>query len=106
MGGFYGSIAYQFTDWLDVGTYYTEYYPNIDDKNGEMYESQHGLPASNAWYKDAVLSFKFNINSNWTAKIEGHKVNGTAIMYRTDQVDPHNVKEDWYLFAGKLTYNF
>jgi hypothetical protein len=106
MGGFYASINYQFTDWLDVGTYYTEYYPDYGDKDGKAYEELYGFPASNSWYKDWTLSFKFNINSNWIAKIEGHKINGTAIMYRSDQVDPYNVAEDWYLFAGKLTYNF
>ena len=106
MGGFYGSINYQFAEWLDVGAYYTEYYPDLNDKDGKYYEDLYGFPASNSWFKDTALSFKFGLSSNWIAKIEGHKINGTAIMYRTDQVDPNNVKEDWYLFAGKLTYNF
>jgi len=106
MGGFYGSINYQFTEWLDVCAYYTEYYPDLNDKDGKYYEDLYGFPASNSWYKDTSLSFKFGLSSNWIAKIEGHKINGTAIMYRTDQVDPYNVSDDWYLFAGKLTFNF
>jgi hypothetical protein len=106
MCGYYGNIAYQFTDWLEVGSYYTEYYPNADDKDGKLLKAHHGLPESNAWYKDAALSFKFSINSNWTAKLEGHKINGTAIMYRSDQPNPNKVTEDWYLFAAKFTFNF
>jgi hypothetical protein len=27
-------------------------------------------------------------------------------MFPSDQPDPNNVKEDWYLFAAKLTFNF
>jgi hypothetical protein len=106
LGGFYGSIDYRFTDWLEVGSYYTEYYPDHSDKDGKGYEKVYNLPSSNGYLKDLALSLRFDVNSHWIVKAEGHKMNGTAVMFRQDQVDPTNVKEDWYLFAAKLTYNF
>ncbi|SCY87370.1 hypothetical protein [Desulfoluna spongiiphila] len=33
--GYYGMITYRFTDWFELGTYYSEYYANRDDKDGE-----------------------------------------------------------------------
>jgi hypothetical protein len=106
MYGFYGMANYHFNDWLDIASYYTEYYPKADDKDGYKYSSLYNLPASNNRFKDGALSFKFSLNSNWVAKVEGHKITGTAIMFPSDQPNPQNVAKDWYLFAGKLTFNF
>ena len=105
LGGYYGSIGYRFTDWFEAGSYYTEYYPSLDDKDGKGLESS-GYPAANGFFKDLALSLRFDINPYWIVKVEGHKQKGTAVTYRQDQVDPNNVKEDWYLFAGKVTFNF
>jgi hypothetical protein len=106
MGGFYGSIIYRFSDWFQAGSYYSEYYPDLSDKDGKGYEELYGFPPSNGWLKDTALSLRFDLNSNWIAKIEGHKMNGTAVMFRSDQVNPYNVSEDWYLAAAKLTFSF
>ena len=106
LGGFYGSVGYRFTDWLEAASYYSEYYTDFSDKNGKGYAAVYGLPASNSYLKDLDLSLRFDVNSNWIVKVEGHKMNGTAVMFRQDQDDPKNVKKDWLLFAGKLTYNF
>ena len=106
LGGFYGSVDYRFNDWFEAASYYSEYYTDLSDKQGKGYEAGFGYPASNSWLKDLAFSLRFDVNPYWTVKAEGHKMNGTAVMFREDQVDPKNVKEDWYLFATKLTFNF
>ena len=106
MGGFYGSATYRFSDLFQAGAYYSEYYPDLGDKDGKGYEKLYGYPASNGWLKDTAFSLRFDLNTNWIAKIEGHKMNGTAVMFRSDQVNPYDVVEDWYLGAAKLTFSF
>jgi hypothetical protein len=105
LGGFYGQVGYQVTDAFAASIYYSEYYPDKKDKDGDWWEGL-GLAASNAWIKDTAVSLRYDLNNHWTVKAEGHFMDGTAVMYWHDQDDPANAKQNWMLFAGKLTYNF
>ena len=105
LGGFYGLVGYQITDAFAASVYYSEYYPDKNDKTGDWWAGL-GLAASNAWIKDKAVSLRFDMNNNWTVKAEGHVLDGTAVMYWHDQENPSDVKQNWILFAGKLTYNF
>jgi hypothetical protein len=113
--GYYGSVSYRFTDWFEAGAYYSEYYANIDDKDGEANETVParigaGYEDHDAWLKDTCLSLRFDITSNWVLKLEGHKMNGAAILMKQINTDPNtgllDTEEDWYLGAAKMTFNF
>ncbi|MBN2425952.1 MAG: hypothetical protein JXR46_15255 [Calditrichaceae bacterium] len=106
LGGYYGSASYRLNDYLEAGVYYSEYYTNFDDKEGKEYAQLYQFPSSNTYQKDTAVSLRLDLNEYWIIKLEGHSVNGTAIMYRNEQDNPHNVEKDWILMAGKLTYNF
>lgn len=99
----YVSAGYRLTDWLEVGTYYAEAYPDEDDMDGDRYEIQ-GKPRSMAWLKDLAVSARFDINEYWIVKLEGHFMNGLKGV----PVDPadSDPDDDWYLFAAKTTFNF
>jgi len=115
--GYYGSMAYRFKPWLEVGTYYSVYYADEDDKDG--YDRTHvkGLDKvgneHRGWLKDICLTLRFDIQELWVLKFEGHKMDGAAIMLGydnpVDSTDPNEedrYEEDWYMLAAKLTYNF
>jgi hypothetical protein len=111
--GYYGSVSYRFTDWLEVGTYYSVYYADRDDKDGERNETEinrrsAGYQDHDAWLKDLCLSFRFDINQNWVFKLEGHKMDGAAILMKEiNYVDGKlQTEDDWYLGAAKLTFSF
>lgn len=114
--GYYGSISYRFTDWLELGTYYSEYYRDKDDKDGKKAVSGGAmaiLPAGQEhamWLKDFCLSARFDITPNWIFKMEGHLMNGAALLYSSDDnLDANGLpsyEEDWYMFAGKVSYSF
>jgi hypothetical protein len=106
MEGYYGSASYRFAPWLEGGVYYSEYYPDRDDRDGKKMSYYSNEPLSNAWQKDWALSFRFDINDNWVVKTEGHYIDGTAVMYAEDQEDPTDIERYWCLFAAKLTYSF
>jgi len=112
--GYYGSLTYRFTDWFEAGTYYSVYYADRDDKDGELNKSgaraANGYHDYDSWLKDLALSLKFNVTDNWVFKLEGHKMNGAAILTKSVNTLPSTGKldttEDWYLYAMKLTFSF
>ncbi len=97
--GYYGGISYRFTDWFELGMYYSEYYPNKDGKDGK-----NTLPDHSAWSKDTALTTRFDINPNWTLKLEGHSIDGTALLFQAD--NPEGTDKGWFLFAAKMTFSF
>ncbi len=97
--GYYVSASYRFTGWLELGAYYSEYYPNKDDKDGE-----YAVPNYSAWSKDFVLSVRFDINKHWTFKLEGHSIDGTGMIFSSD--NPDGTDKSWFLFAAKTTFYF
>ncbi|MCP4353173.1 MAG: hypothetical protein GY795_47590 [Desulfobacterales bacterium] len=101
--GYYFSAAYRFADWFELGTYYSVYYPNKNDKQGENFEAR-GQPGYKAWLKDIVVSTRFDINEYWIFKLEGHFIDGAATML--SKHNPDGVDKNSFLLAVKVTYNF
>lgn len=121
--GYYGSLTYRFNDWLEMGTYYSEYYRDKDDKDGKKATAPGAggtpslLPAGQEhamWLKDLCLSARFDITSNWIFKLEGHMMDGGALMYSTDDNTvklsngsiQSDFEQDWFLMAAKISYSF
>ncbi len=108
--GYYYSAAYRFTEWFELGTYYSVFYPDCTDKEGYETQRIYDVPREINWSKDTCLSARFDINQNWILKIEGHSIDGLAVMYIIDQDknkdESLDVDKDWNLFAFKLTYTF
>ncbi len=129
--GYYYSGSYRFNDWFELGLYYSVFYNNENDKKGEDYAQQRVQPnalemvqnppswfkteylfqpAYNAFLKNICLSLRFDINNNWTFKLEGHAMHGA---YGADPLEnlptednPDGTVEDWFLFATKISYYF
>lgn len=102
--GYYGGVSYRFTNWFELGAYYSVYYPDIYDKDGKKLEVEDQEPKHNAWQKDLALTARFDINNHWTFKLEGHFVDGTADLLLVD--NPEGLEEKSFLFAFKTTVNF
>ncbi len=99
--GYYFSASYRFTDWFELGAYYSVYYPDKDDKNGEKAAPN---PDYSAWSEDSALSVRFDINERWIFKLEGHYIDGTGLILNAD--NPDGVDKNWFLFAAKTTFYF
>lgn len=96
----YVSAAYRFNKWLEVGTYYTEFYDNVHDRDG----SSLATP-SDAFQKDVALSFRFDPLDWWIIKLEGHYIRGTALL-RDNGSNPIRNDDGWWLFGAKTTISF
>jgi hypothetical protein len=98
---YYLMASYKFVDWFTLGAYYSEYYPDKDDKDGDNEVVDHM-----GWEKDLALTLRFDINEYWIFKVEGHAVDGTANVLGIDNADNDFSENDWYYGAAKLTFNF
>ncbi|MBU0990976.1 MAG: hypothetical protein KJ737_00665 [Proteobacteria bacterium] len=99
--GYYALVSHRFSDIFEAGYYYSVIYPNMDDKDGDNQKENEKF---RAWRKDQALSFRFDMNSNWTFKLEGHYIDGCAAMY--NRLNPDGFHRYWYLFVSKLSYSF
>jgi hypothetical protein len=111
--GYYASLTYRFSPLFEMGTYYSVYYPDKDDKNGNERVNVRHLDTEEyrAWLKDMCFTTRFDLTENWILKLEGHKMNGAAILLGADNPPPDNpgqerYAEDWYLCAAKVTFSF
>jgi hypothetical protein len=96
----YAGAAYRFNKWLEVGSYYTESYPNIKDTNGA------GLAApSDASQKDLALAVRFDMTERWLFKVEGHYIHGTALLQDNSE-NPDRRNNAWWMLAVKSTISF
>ena len=101
--GYYGSIDCRFTRWIDVAAYYSEYYPNTRDKDGDN-QALYGRPDFMGWQRDTCLSVRFDPLPGWILKLEGHMINGAAQVFDYENTD--DLVRRWGLFAAKVTYTF
>lgn len=101
--GWYASLSYRLTDWWEIGTYYAEYYPDADDQEGNKFAAQ-GLPRYLAWQKELAATVRFDLNAQWTLKVEGRWVNGAARLLPFNY--PDIPQEHSVLLAVKTTFNF
>ncbi len=100
---FYISLTHRFTEWFETGAYYSVEYSDKDDKDGDSFKAD-GEPAAQAWLKDTAICARFDLNSNWVFKLEGHFMDGLLdVTYPESDPDP---SDKWFLFAAKLSFAF
>ncbi|MFZ5568837.1 MAG: hypothetical protein ACOZF0_00425 [Thermodesulfobacteriota bacterium] len=115
--GWYGSATYRFTYWFELGAYYSEYYPDVDDKEGYKRRDVKKLDSElhRGYLKDTCMTLRFDINENWVLKLEGHVMRGAASLLGADNPAPTDAypldgseryDSNWLLGAAKITYSF
>ena len=56
------------------------------------------------WLKDWAISFRFDMNDNWSIKLEGHFMDGSEFLEFKDLAESPN--QTRFLFAAKTTFHF
>lgn len=107
--GYYIQAGYQYNEKTSFSIYYSEYCNDTSDRSGNLFESI-GLKKYFRWQKDLCISGRIDITENWLFKLEGHVMNGAALVKRIHNEgsweDPGRLKENWMLFAAKTTFHF
>lgn len=88
--GYYGQVAYRVLDNLELGAYYSEIYLDKDEKGSDDWTG---------WLKETCLSVRYDINSNWCAKVEAHNMEGAFLILNNDE-------KYWQMYSAKLSYLF
>lgn len=91
----YVSVSKRLTPWLELGTYYSEHYPNASARSGN----------SDRFQKDAALSARFDLTDWWIFKLEGHYIRGTSQLYN-NALNPVRNDDGWWMLAAKTTFSF
>src|SRR3569832_1240775 len=100
----YVGSAYRFTDRMELGAYYNEYYQDRNHRDGSNHAA-YGMPNDfNMYQKDAAVTLRLDPMRNVVVKFEGHALQGTALNWLN--FAPASMVKDWTLFAAKVTYNF
>ncbi|SPD75090.1 conserved exported hypothetical protein [uncultured Desulfobacterium sp.] len=101
--GYYFSASYRFTQWFELGSYYSVYYPFGSQSQAEGLNNPT-IPGNKDYTKDWTLSTRFDFNEYWAFKVEGHRMNGTAYpLFRENDSFPD---KRWWLLAAKITFSF
>ncbi len=107
--GFYLQTRYQVTKKLTLLARYEDFYLDKDDKDGKQLEQDSGgrAPYYFGFHKDITLGLNYDINSNFSARMEYHWVKGagrlTPIVVPNTQI---NDSENWQMWAVQLMYWF
>ena len=104
MLGNYAGISWSINERFELEYYYAQFFTDRNDKKGKNI-----TPSYSAYQKDHCLSFRYNINSYWTLKVEDHLISGTGLLNPAENpMDSrgNRYKKNWNLLALKLSYRF
>jgi hypothetical protein len=93
----YFLVSYEINEHFHPGAYYSVIFPNIENRKGRAGSQQ-----------DFALTLRFDINSFWLVKVEGHYLRGTAALSTAlnDNKPLTALERDWLLFMLKTTLYF
>lgn len=93
----YAMASYRFNSWFQPGAYYSIFYRDTADRSLSE-NKQH----------DVAGTLRFDINSNWLVKLEGHYMHGTGglVSGLNNNVPLASLDDDWLAFLIKTTVFF
>lgn len=94
---FYALASYRFNRWFQPGIYYSVFFPNTDKWSGAA-NHQH----------DFAVATRFDVNSHWLFKLEGHYMIGTGGLDSSINANTptSELKANWGVFLAKTTVYF
>jgi hypothetical protein len=90
----YVQAGYQFVDWFQLSSYYLDV---LSEDEGRA--TDHG-----DWHKEFSVTARFDITRNFLLKLEGHVIDGTAIVQGLE--NPNGTEQNWNMFLARFTFFF
>lgn len=101
--GYYALASYRLNERLELGTYYSKFYPDVDDKKGRALAAR-GQPAYQAWQEDIAFSIRLDATDNMLLKTEIHLMDGAGLV--NPVINSGKLERDWILYMGKVIHYF
>lgn len=94
---FYGMAAYRLASWLMPGAYY-----------GALFHDRDGLMGAQRHQHDIAATLRFDVNSFWIVKLEGHYMMGTGDLSPdlNGGTPTYMLADRWFVFLAKTTAYF
>jgi hypothetical protein len=104
----YVMASYRATRWLQPGLYYALEFPNVANRNASDPTPGHPESGRQNVQHDVAATLRFDINSHWLVKLEGHFMSGTAELNSSlnDGTSLSNLDRNWEVFLAKTTAYF
>lgn len=107
---FYIQGVYRFSPKWEVMLRYDVLFADKKDRNGSKWHEEWGQrlgkPAHTRFAKDFTVGLRWNIKPEIMARLEYHRVNGTAWLSELDNPDSLDTSQHWNLFAAQLSFRF
>ena len=109
---FYLMSSYHVTPWFTPGLYYAVQFANAGDRSGKRAApgAPPGTPPTGraAYQHDVALTLRYDLNSVWLLKVEGHFMHGTAGLSTTLNANQplSSLTKDWGVLLVKTTAYF
>ena len=87
----YVLASYRFNPWFALGSY-------------AAMTREKGMSGAHSYQKDLALTVRFDPDPHWLVKLEGHYMDGTALLINSQNPDGYD--DHWWLFAAKTTFSF
>ncbi len=108
VGGYF-MVNYQQTPRLAWSMYFSEYYLDKNDLEGDQFVEQ-GYPRWYAWDRVISLGFRYDITDHWLVKFEGQGHDGVGgvsyVMNQSLVNQPDGHEQYWMMFLAKTTFHF
>lgn len=94
---YYGMAAYRVARWLMPGAYYAG-----------MFHDRDGIVGRQRYQHDIAATLRFDVNSFWLVKLEGHYMLGTGDVTAdlNGGTMPSMLADRWFVFLAKTTAYF
>ncbi len=110
---YYLMATYQLTEKVALGTYYSMYFLDKKDRDGDNFSSIPApagpLPRFLGQQRDVAVFTKLDLTPQWSLKAEYHWMKGAAMLLSTENTNEAGVlqlEEDWQMLLLKMTFTF
>ncbi|BCG64263.1 MAG: hypothetical protein methR_P2036 [Methyloprofundus sp.] len=98
--------GYRILDNLELTVRYDSSVQDINDRKGEAFHLNTGLPAHLAYTQDWVVGLRWDITPAWMVRTEYHRVHGASMVSALDNPDIMNIAKDWNIYALQVSFRF
>jgi hypothetical protein len=110
---FYVMLSYLFKDqWTFSFLYDYAEIKELEQFNpvtGELFDALDTLDDKQTYRKDIGLGVRYDVNFNWSMKVEGHMVDGvfrSSSEILESHYDESSLSKEWSYFLAKISFNF
>jgi hypothetical protein len=86
---------------------YNKFGTDADPDGKKTEAASYGMIKAHQMFADDItVGFNYILDNHWSAKLEYHKINGTAWLPYSENKDISSQRQKWELFGASVTYQF